>query len=288
MRLAAKQVEQRLRVKLNKSIVSKGDNVTGIMTFGENNDYPQTIERLINGSKTAKAISRIYARFLTGFGFENEAINDVVVGKDSRGKNVTLKRLLRNVAISRAYHAGSYIHCSPTLERKIAAVKLVPFKYCRFNKIDDTGYASKIGVYSNWDKNPDQKYNIKNITFFPIFNLNENVFKSQIANTKGDTIEQKIKNYKGQIYFDFVDDQFLYPLSPFDPVYLDCDTEQQVSMFKNNMTRNGMLKKTVLRLAEPSNDEEARELEEEIERWMGTDGASTVTLYDELDNETGE
>lgn len=288
MRLAAKQVEQRLRVKLNKSIVSKGDNVIGIMTFGENNDYPQTIERLINGSKTAKAISRIYARFLTGFGFENEAINNVVVGKDSRGKNVTLKRLLRNVAISRAYHAGSYIHCSPTLERKIAAVKLVPFKYCRFNKIDDTGYASKIGVYSNWDKNPDQKYNIKNITFFPIFNLNENVFKSQIANTKGDTLEQKIKNYKGQIYFDFVDDQFLYPLSPFDPVYLDCDTEQQVSMFKNNMTRNGMLKKTVLRLAEPSNDEEARELEEEIERWMGTDGASTVTLYDELDNETGE
>lgn len=288
MKLASKQVEQRVRIKLNKSIVSKGDNVNGIMSFGENNDYPQTIERLINGSKTAKALSRIYARFLTGFGFENEAINNVVIGRDARGKDVTIKRLLRNVAISRAYHAGSYVHCAITPERKIAAVKLIPFKYCRFNKIDDTGYASKIGVYSNWDKNPDQKYNIKNITFYPIFNLKENVFKSQIAACEGKTIEEKFKNFKGQIYFDFVDDQFLYPLSPFDSVYLDCDTEQQVSGFKNNMTRNGMLKKTILRLAEPSSDHEAQELIEEVEKWMGTDGASTLTLYDDFDPETGD
>lgn len=287
MKLASSQIEKRIAVTLDKSIRSEGDNVTGIMKFGANNDYPQTIERLINGSKTAKAVVNIYSRFLIGKGFESP-INDIVVGMDARGKEMTISKLLRQVSLSVAYNRGVYIHTALNLDRKVVEVKLIPFKYCRFSKVDDNGYSPKIGVYSNWDKDPDQKYNKRNIVFYNTFNLKPTVFAAQIAALPGESVEEKINGFKGQVYFQFFDEQYLYPLSPFDSVYMDLDTEQQVSLFKNNMTRNGMLKKTVLRVAEPTNEKDAEDLVKEIEKWQGTGGASTITLYDEVDPKTGE
>lgn len=283
MRLLKKDLDKRLNVKLDKSIVAKGANINGIMSFGKDNDYPQKIEMLINSSKTAKAVAKIYAKFLTGSGFENEAINNIVVGVDERGQQVTVIKLLRKLCMSLAHFNGGYVHTSINIERKIKELKIIPFKYCRFAKIDDTGYSPKIGVYSNWDKDPDAKFDKNKIVFFNAFNLNESAFISQINAIDGDTLEEKISKFKGQVSFLFLDDQYLYPLSPFDPVYLDCDTEQQVSIFMNSQTRNGMTDKTVLRVAEPSNTEDRDELLDDIESWQGVDGSNTLVLTDEID-----
>ena len=37
----------------------------------------------------------------------------------------------------------------------------------------------------------------------------------------------------------FFDPEYLYPLSMIDSVYLDCDTEAQISIFRNTEIRNG-------------------------------------------------
>ena len=78
MRLLKKDLDKRINVKVDRSIIAKDDNINGIMTFGKDNDYPQKMEMLINSSKTAKSVAKIYAKFLTGEGFENEAINNIV------------------------------------------------------------------------------------------------------------------------------------------------------------------------------------------------------------------
>lgn len=277
MRLVKKEVDKRLETKLDKSI--KTDGVKGIMKFGENNDYPQIIERLINGSVTSKSVANIYSRFLIGQGFKNKEINTIVIGRDNRGKDVTVLEMLRLVANEVSFNNGFYIHCNLRLDRKIENTKLVPFKNCRFASVDDDGYTAKIGVYDNWNK--DEKFKKEDIVFFNVFNLKDTVFADQV-NKAGD-----IKKYKGQIYFDFLDNQFLYPLSPFDPVYMDADTEFQIELFKNRQIRNGFFDKVVFRVAESDNEDEAEELVDGIKSFMGADGETVIVLTDEVD-ENGE
>lgn len=283
MRLINTEVDNRIDVNLDKAIAPKDS--LGIMTFGKNNDYPYVAEKLINGSITAKAAANIYAKFLTGNGF-NDIINKIVIGKDERNKPVTVLNMLRKAAMSFAYNNGCYIHANQNMEAQNTNLSIVPFKYCRFTKIDDTGYTAKIAVYNNWDKHA-KRFEKEKVKEYNVYNVEPNAFAAQVADYGGDA-DTNVKAWKGQIYFLFLDDQYLYPLSPFDVCYLDCDTENQISIYKNNMTRNGMLKKTVLRLAEPSTTEDEAHLKSELKKWQGAEGATMLTLFDDFDPTTGD
>jgi len=161
---------------------------------------------------------------------------------------------------------------------------LVPFKYCRFTKVDDSGYTAKIAVYDNWDKK--KRFEKERVKEYNVFNLEENAFASQVAKNGGNA-DANAKAWRGQVYFMFLDNQYLYPLSPFDACYLDCDTENQISIYKNNSARNGMLKKTVVTFVEPATKEQQEELKSNVKSWLGVDGPSTLTVYGDVD-EKGE
>lgn len=279
-RLLKVEIDKSLTVKLDRSI--KADGVNGYMQFGVGNDYPEVIERIVNNSVTAKAAANVYAKFLTGGGFENEQINNIPVAVDSRGKKITLRNLLSSAAYSVSRNNGFYFHCNMSLERKISTVKLVPFKYCRFAKLDDRGYTAKIGVYDNWQKDKDVKFNKDKIVWYNIYNLEPKAFAAQVkaAGTIG--------KFKGQIYFQFFDNTYIYPLSPFDPVYMDADTEYQIQLFKNRTIRNGMMDKTVFRVEEPNNKTEEEELTADIKKFLGPDGDTAMIMTDQIDPTTGE
>lgn len=277
MRLVKTEIDKRLSVTLNKSITA--DGVNGVMKFGEHNDYPQIIERLVNGSVTSKSAADIYARFLIGQGFEDSSINNIVIGEDNRGKEITILSMLRQVAQSISFNNGFYIHANENAGREVVNTKLVPFKYCRFAKVDDRGYTAKIGVYDKWDEKKAKK---SEIVWIDLFNLKETVFNSQVEKAGG------IENYKGQIYFDFLDNQFLYPLSPFDPVYMDSDTEFQIQLFKNRQIRDGFFDKVIIRVSPPNNNKEAEEFIEKIKGFIGPDSDTVLVLEDEVDEGTGK
>ena len=281
MRLVKYDIDKNLCIKLDKSI--QKDDSKGIMSFGEKNDYPEIIERIINNSVTAKAAARIYAKFLTGDGFVNENLNKIIIAKDNRGKKITLRSLLSQAANSISYFNGVYFHCNLNLNREIGSVKVVPFKHCRFEKLDDTGYTAKIAMYDNWQKDKGISFDTNKVIFYNVFNLEEKAFAEQIKKAGGD-----IKKYKGQIYFHFFDNQYIYPLSPFDQVYMDCDTEYQVQLFKNRTIRNGMFDKTVFRIDPPDNETEKNDLVDGIKSFMGPDGDSVIVLEDEIDPETNQ
>lgn len=281
MRLAHDKTEVRAVIKLDKSM-GVDENLGGIMRFGADNLYPQTVENIIASSQTGTACAKMYARFLTGMGFENEAINSVVVGVDERGKNITLLQLLRQSAASVSKNRGFYIHVNRTMDGKIKNARSVPFKFCRFGKQDDAGYCSRIGVYDNWEKRSGEKFKKEDVKYYDLFTSSQEAYALQIAKA-GD-----IKKYPGQIYFTFFDPEYLYPLSTIDPVYLDCDTESQVQIFKNTEIRNGFQTGTIIRVPEPASDEEEEKIKEKIYGMKGADGKRIVLLFDSLDTETNE
>jgi len=281
-RLVNKEIDDRVHIVPNKTIKKDTSNgINGLMLFGINNDYPQVMEKLINGSVTAKAASRVYAKFLTGDGFENEVINDIVVGRDARGKSITVRKLLRAVATSISKFQGAFIHCNFNRDGAIVDVHTKPFKNCRYALADDVGYSAKILVYDNWQKDRNLRFDKALIKDFNVFNAERNVFLSQVKAAEG------IEKYKGQIYPLFTDDEYFYPLSTFDEAYLDCDTEAQLALFRNRQTRNGFFKKTILRIQESLDEEAKKELAADARRSLGVDGDGLWIIEDEV-NKNGE
>jgi hypothetical protein len=278
-RLVSKEIDKRAVIRPNHTIKRVNDGVNGLMIFGQNNDYPQVMERLINKSATAKNTADIYARFLSGQGFENEEINDIIVGYDSRGKRITMKRILREIAISVSRYNGYYIHCNYDLDINIVSTHLKAFKDLRFAIPDDSGYSAKLLFYQNWEKDHKSssgKYNKNKIVSFNVFNTNEKAFEKQVNSAGG------IEKYKGQIYFQFLDNEYFYPLSNYDEVYLDCDTEGEIALYKNRQLRNGFFKKTIIRVQPGGNDSEKEDFVNTMTQSLGPDGNGLFIIEDDL------
>jgi len=276
MKLLNKEIEPRLHAKLDKSI--RDDKTSGIMRFGADNDYPQVIEKLIMGSQTGKAVAGILAKFIAGDGFTNEAIGKEVVGNDKKGKPITLDFIRRQVAESASKFNGGLIHCAINLDGKVASTKVIPFKYGRLSKEDDKGFCAKIAIHPNWSKESDLKvFKPNEITWFTHFNMSEEVLLPAL----------KDGNFKGQIYSFCFDDTYIYPLSPFDSVYLDLDTEYQIQLFKNREIRNGFTDKIIMRRSKCEDSKEEEATVKKTQSWMGPDGDKLLIFEDEFD-ENGE
>lgn len=277
MRIINSEVEERIVISLNKTF--KSDMSTGIMTYGEKNDYPHIIEKLILSSPTGKACASIYSKYLAGDGFENEEIGKISVGKDIKGKDITLNKILRYIATSTSYYNGSAIHCNMNAQGIISDVKMIPFKNCRYSREDDRGVCGKVGVWSKWHLS--QKPKVNEITWYHTFNNNGNVILKNIESDGG------IYKFKGQVYMFHNDDSYLYPISPFDTVYLDLDTENKIQIFKNNQINNGFSDKIILIVDEPETEEDGKELVKKVQGWMGADGENVLVFGGEF-QDTGE
>ena len=108
MKLLNKDIPQRVRTRIDKSI--QVDGSAGILTFGDKNDYPQVIEKIIDSSPTASACANIYAKFLAGQGIADKILEQKIVGRSHTGGAITVKALISQVCQSISYYSGAYIH----------------------------------------------------------------------------------------------------------------------------------------------------------------------------------
>lgn len=275
MRIRSSEVDNRATFILDKSI-QVGQSI-GYIKFGENNDYPDLIEKVILGSATGKACASIMARFIVGKGFADENINNAVVSNNIIGKPITLLEMLRQAAYSVAFNNGFYILVAPDLEGNIRDTKFIPFKNCRFSNPDDIGYSAYVAVYDNWAKNTDKKFDKSKVKEYYTYNSNKKIIQAQAVEGV----------HKGQIYSCFIDQNYIYPLSPFDSCYLDLDTEQELSKHKNNEVRNGFTSKKIVFTPAFDNEHDQLDFDKQMKKFMGSRGDKLLCVEAEFD-EKGE
>ena len=254
----------------------------GIESYDLDNNYPSRMERLINGSVTAKSSAGMLARFLIGKGFKDDELNKLEVGRDRYERPITAFKLLRQIANSLSFYAGFYVRAQ--FDANILVTKLVheDFRYCRFGKKDTQDYSGKIVVYNNWDKSKfGKRIQTKDFLQISVWNMKESVIQAQIDKAGG------IKKYNGQMFFAFEEEYYLYPLSPIDPVHYDADTENQISKFKNGELRRGFYLKKIIHHNRFETQKDAEDFTKKVMGFQGGGHQSSILVIEGTFDENG-
>jgi len=223
-------------IEIYKKVVEYDKNL-GIIKNGEDNLYPERADRFINNSVTAKTCAKIMASYLAGKGWGTA---DTIL--TNKAKGTSLRKFSDNIATSLAKQRGVFIHVNYNANFKPSSYEVLPYTSCRLGKKDDNKYNGKIGVCYDYEK----KIKNTDITYIDVFNPIKEIVKAQIENSKGETFVEKLKNYKGQILYVNIDDEYVYALSQIDAVMNDCDSEAQASIYKNKSLRKGFFGKTLI------------------------------------------
>ena len=247
--------------------ISFDEKKHGIHKQGEDNSYPTRAEILIQNSVTARSASRMLAKYIQGRGWVDN-------GKTKVNKNgLTANKFLSKLARSLSKHRGAFIHVNYNGLHEINGLDVIPYRFCRLGMADSNEYIGKVIVYDNWDLTKHKKIISKNFDVIDVYN--PDFVADQIA-LVGD-----IRKYKGQVLYMNLDDNELYSFSQIDPVQEDCDTEAQISIFKNKTVRKGFFGKTIIRHEPFEDDPDAFAFKKKFKEFLGAKNAESVLLVED-------
>lgn len=242
---------------------------------GENNLYPNEIELAILNSPSGKSASRVFAKYISGKGVEN----DIVVNPD---KNYKLSKIVRMSATDVSRQYGTFFHIGQILENAVLkpTIDILEYTKTRIGKEDDNEHVSKYWLkdcsvekksYLS-TKKKDESY------WYYAFNNDPEVIKEQIFNDyveaggedENAELAEMLPYYRGQVYYMNLTPEFKYAISPFDACYNDLDSEYRVSMFTNRNVRTGFLGKTYV-VTSGLDTEDEKAVNEDIAKWLGSE-----------------
>ena len=275
-------------LEIVKNVVKWNDKLE-IYTNGEDNLYPERIDRLKNNSITAKMASDMMIQYIIGGGLgnaDNYKISDTQ----------KLIDFSTDVAEDITNNRGVFIHFDYDLQFEPVNPKVLPFDRCRIGKKDSNDYNGKIYYKVDWNNKKEEPI------VFDVYNNDKAIVENQISKAG------KIQKYKGQVLFINLDRNYIYPLSRIDAVMNDCDSEAQASVYRNQLLRKGFFGKQIV-VTPPlvSNDEpedilnpqgelvrnpkwmrkqdEATEAKRTIEKFIGAENAGGAMMIELSDFE---
>ena len=310
MAQSKKKNNKGLRVRVVDQYEKKDpwDEKAGYYANGEDNDYPQLVYGGILNSPTGVKAAGLMTKFIAGAGLVGE---DVLVDPKA---GTMLSDLRMHIARDFAHQYGCYIHRSiklnietpegenqkPKISYETAYTKVLPFQRCRIGKKDSQDNLGKVmfGEYGSSSAGgfTFSKSDKSEETFYYPFSDNQAVIAAQIRadakeyidkwnkKNKGNQksledmdLKDMIKHYRGQVLFVNLTPEFIYPVSRFDSVINDMDTEFRIGVWTNRQLRNGFLGKLMLLVAS-SDDEEGESLADQAEKWLGVENTGDIVI----------
>lgn len=193
---------------------------------GIDNAYTERMERYRNNSITATMASNKMIQYLIGKGFGEK--DNLLIGK------IKLIDLADDIAHDLVDNRGVFIQVNYDANFDISDFKVLPFSQCRLGEKDSKEYNGKILIYKDWTSKVDKK----NVQVLNVYNPDKTIISYQVEKAGG------IENYKGQVFYYNMDNQYYYPLARIDPVNHDCNSEYNASIYKDNILENGFIQST--------------------------------------------
>jgi hypothetical protein len=184
---------------------------------------------------------------------------------------LTVDKLIRKMARSLGKFEGFAIHVNYNgLGQKVDA-HFIPFEYCRICPTDSEEHAGKIAIYDDWGSTKRKQFKKSELSYINIYNPN-NVLK-EVEEAGGWDL------YKGQIFY-YSPEGFEYPLSPFDAVLEDCQTERNIKFFKNSTSSKNFLASHILVTGKNEDEDGGESFVENLKAFQGGEGSGSLFWFE--------
>lgn len=263
-----------------------------MQSYGDDNLYPNKLRAICMDSGSAELCLNRYSKFIEGYGFNAEAVAELIVNR--RGQ--TADELLHSVAQDFARYSGFALHVNYNVLCEVTSVEFVPFEQCRLEEEDDNGVVSHILVHPDWSGRKTRsgkqvRVDEKNIKRIDIFNPRPEVVAAQIERVGG------IDNYQGQILWVSRDGAQTYPTPIYDPAITEISTDEGLGNVKYRNVRNNFLvscmlitKKGVTKIGEDGEEIDGDEemiSTDDLREFQGDEKSGKIMLV-ELENDEDE
>ncbi len=258
-------------------ITTKEDVALGIMRWGEENFYPQTLKNIVEQSPSAKpAVDRV-AKFYKGGSFEGE---DIIV--NSYG--LTLRNIVDKCAEDLAFFDAFAIQTNFNILGQPNDMNPMRIESLRFNQFDELSYASKIGYHRNFGQNDKVQMNVvehatkNNIKFI-------NVWNPKYAKDQFDCLEGGISDYNGQILYYSGAGPSQYPVPPLQSVINFVLSDVENSILVRKETSTGFVSSYILKSTLDYDDANLIAMENSIAQMQGARGMGKIMTISGLSEE---
>lgn len=221
-------------IKNSRAFSIHNDRSLGIQSYGEGNDFPQRVQKIVGASGTGKSCQKVYADFVYGNGFNEEQAQKLVV--NSAGQK--LGEVLKSVANDYTMFNGFALHVNYNANFKIVEIRHVPFEHLRFEKVDsETGEFHRVAEHDDWGKEFEavKKFRKQDIVFYNFYNPRPEVIEREVEEAGGWSF------YTGQIFYYSGSGPFTYPVPIFEPVLTDMRSEEALGNVVNRNVANNLL-----------------------------------------------
>lgn len=289
-----KEVKRGLRASIHelysRDLVVDQNSSKRIHRRDVDNLYPQRIEMVINNSPTGRRCANLMAKYLVGGG---ASVNFKIGSRN--GKDYYINDLLRSCAHNVSKQYGIYIKNKYVLDVEAMTgsdpifkpVNVHTLDYVRgaISAEDDAKNAGKIYMLKS-DEDGNLQTSDDNLSewYYP-FNRDNKVILAQMIsdcrekNILEPSMEDLIRNYRGQVQYVNLTPDYIYALPLADAVYNDLDTEYRIGLYNNTQTRTGFLGKTIIVKFEGDEDDD-EEFEEDVTTFLGSENSSSVFVVE--------
>ena len=260
------------QIKSAPQFVSRDWRQYGIQTYGDTNDFPQTVSEIVQASKTGNACLSIYNDFVYGHGFKDPGIYRLRVNKEGE----KLDKILRMVCKDFTVWHGFAIHVNYNMNFRVSSIHHIPFESLRLEKADDNGFIGRTAYHPDWghrDKTRS-RWSPSDIEWFHLFNPDPEVILNQVEEAGG------WDNYHGQILYFSWDSEGSpsYPIPIFIAEMTDMRTEEALAnVAGRNACSNFLSAGILVDIKDETQDEsQVNETQEELNKFQGDENTSQL------------
>nr|DAS26549.1 MAG TPA: HK97 Family Phage Portal Protein [Caudoviricetes sp.] len=260
-------------IKSARPFQTRNDKSLGIQTYGEENNFPQLVSKIIGASCTGKSCLKVYYDFVYGQGFNDDSLQSLVVNR----RRETLGKVLKSVSADLTKYNGFVLHVNYNAMCQIVELYHGPFEHYRFEKVDtETGHFSKIAEHDDWAREFEgiKRFRKQDIVFYDLFDPRPEAIRAQVEAAGG------WENYRGQILYYSGDGDLVYPVPIYEPELTDMRTEEGLAnVTGRNVNNNFLTAGALVDVCNESESEAEAELTKKtIREFQGDDKAGQM-LY---------
>lgn len=244
----------------------------GIQTYGDTNDFPQTVSEIVQASKTGNACLSIYNDFVYGHGFKDPGVYKLRVNKEGE----KLDKILRMVCKDFTLWHGFAIHVNYNMNFRVSSIHHIPFESLRLAKADDGGFIGRTAYHPDWghrDKTRS-RWSPSDIEWFHLFNPDPEVILNQVEGAGG------WDNYNGQILYFSGDSEGSpsYPVPIFIAEMTDMRTEEALAnVAGRNACSNFLSAGILVDIKDETQDQsQVNETQKELNKFQGDENTSQL------------